>query len=774
MRPSHLLLAAAATFSLALSPDLLAQSRQMPNVKSIEIQYVGPETVSKERILANMRTAVGRPYSDAAVEEDIRNLYGTGRISNVRIFLGEQTDDGIEVIVVVQTRGSVKEVRLEGVTQVKTKSLRKQLLTKPDGQLTEASLEADRQKILSYYRERGYKDTAVESQIAPGKGAEGAVVTFTVTEGGKTVVQHIRFEGNTIFSDRQLRKVIKTNTHTFLSFLTKSGRLQNDKLQDDVAALLEHYQNSGYLDAAVAQPQIERTSGKPDVNLVFTIREGEQYKVGTMGVTGTEVLTAEEVTAKLQLKPGAVYSPLGLETDIRAIQDLYGARGYIDAQVVPETTAGGTHLQNVVYHVTENVQSYVNRINISGNTRSKDKVIRRELALAPGELYNTARVDASKSRLTNLNYFERVDLFPSDTMIPGRKDLNVVVTEKRTGSLNFGAGFSSIDSLIGFVELTQSNFDITNWPTFTGGGQRFRTRLQYGDRRRDFVVSLTEPYFLDYELAVGGELFYHDATFLSSVYDQKNYGLNLFTRKAINPFWSWRLDYRLENITLYNMAEGVSREIESQRGDHLKSQLSPSLTYDTRDSVFLTRRGTRADLTTYVAGGPLGGDVKIYGFDLEASHYILLPWDTILTLNGEVAVVDSWKGGDGNNGENGVPIFDRLYLGGANNLRGFDFRDVSPRDENGEPIGGNSMARVTLEYTFPVVDRVRGALFYDAGMVNGGSYDFDFSNVASDVGIGVRLDLPIGPVRIDYGIPVQNAYETGNGGRFNFNIGYQF
>ncbi len=769
MRPSHLFLAAVATFSVATSPMLFAQNGQLPTVKSIEVQYAGPATISKQRILANMRTSVGRPYSDAAVEEDIRNLYATGNISNVRIF-GEPTEDGVRVIVVVQTKATIKEVRLEGVTQVKTKKLRKELLSKPGEQLTESNLEADRQKILAFYQERGYTDTTVEAKVSTDEKTNSAIVTYIVTEASKTVVRRIRFEGATVFSNRELRKVIKTNTRTFLSFITKAGRLQNDQLFDDVAALRDHYQNNGYLDVQVGEPQIERVPGKADVDLIFTIKEGSQYKVGTVAVVGTEVLTPEDVISKLRLKPGSTYSPLGLEADVKGIQDLYGARGYIDVQVIPETTPGGTLLQNVVYRVEEGTQSYVNHVTISGNTRSKDKVIRRELAVAPGEIYNTVRVDVSKERLKNLNYFDRVDVFPSETMIPGKKDLNVVVTEKRTGSLNFGAGFSSIDSLIGFVEVTQANFDITNWPTFTGGGQRFRTRVQYGARRKDFVVSLTEPYFLDYELAVGGELFYHDATFLSSVYDQRNYGFNLFTRKAINPFMSWRLDYRLENITLYNMAHDVSDEIKSQEGNHLKSQLSPSLTYDTRDSVFLTRKGTRAELTTYVAGGPLGGDVKIYGFDLEASHYISLPWDTILTLNGEVAVVDSWGGGDGK----GVPIFDRLYLGGANNLRGFNFRNVSPKDKNGEPIGGRSLARFTAEYTFPVVDRVRGAVFYDTGIVNSGAYDFGFGHIASDVGLGVRLDLPIGPVRIDYGIPVQKGYDSSKGGKFNFNIGYQF
>ncbi len=770
MRPSNHLFAAVATVCVAtlpFSPSVLAQNATAPVVKSIEVQYAGPATVSKERILANMRTAVGRPYSDTTVEEDIRNLYGTGNISNVRIF-GEPLSEGVKVIVVVQTKATIQDIRLEGVTQFKTKAVRKQIATKVGDQLTESNLEADRQKILDYYQDHGFKDTTVQYHISSDEKTNKAIVTFTVAESGKTIVRHIKFEGNTVFKTRELRKTIKTSTRNLLSFITKAGKLQNDQLADDVASLREFYQNHGYLDVQVGDPQIERVDNRADVDLVFPIKEGIQYHTGKIAVTGTQLLTADDISKSLKMKPGTVYSPKGLADDVKAIQDIYGARGYIDVQVVPETTPAGKGLEDVNYRIEEGAESYVQRVNISGNTRTQDKVIRRELAVAPGEIYNTVRVDASKERLKNLNYFERVDVYPSDTMIPGKKDLNVIVQEKRTGSLNFGAGFSSIDSLLGFVELTQSNFDITNWPNFTGGGQRFRARIQYGTERKDFVISLTEPYFLDYQLAVGGELFFHDADFLSTVYNQRNYGFDLYTRKAINQFMSWRLDYRLEDITIYDVDKDASDIIQSEAGDKLKSQISPSLVYDTRDSVFLTRKGTRAELTTYLAGGPLGGDVKIYGLHLEASHYILLPWDTILTLNGEVATVDTWAGG------NEVPIFDRLYLGGSNNLRGFKFRDVGPQDENGEPIGGNTLARLTAEYTFPVVDRVRGAVFYDTGFVNSGAYDFGFSNVASDVGIGVRLDLPIGPVRIDYGIPIQRDNGNGHGGQFNFNIGYQF
>ncbi len=366
---------------------------------------------------------------------------------------------------------------------------------------------------------------------------------------------------------------------------------------------------------------------------------------------------------------------------------------------------------NLNYTVDEGAQSYVEHINITGNPRTKDKVIRREIALAPGDIFNTVRVDASKQRLKNLEYFSKVEAYPVPTLIPGRKDLNVLVEEKRTGSFNFGAGFSSIDSLLGFAEITQSNFDVLRWPYFTGGGQRFRIRVQYGTERKDFVISLTEPYFLDYKLTVGGEIFYHDADFVSDVYSERRYGFDINGRKPLTEFTTLRFGYKLEDVGIHNLASDASDFIKAQEGSRLESQISAGINYDSRDSLRLTRTGSKVDFSAYIDGGFLGGDTQIYGLDLEGSKYFHLPWDTILTLNGEVAVVSTWGSGDI------VPIWDELYLGGANNLRGYKYRFAGPKDDKGEPIGGNSLARGTIEYTYPIIDKVRGAVFYDIGNV---------------------------------------------------------
>ena len=738
-----------------------------PIVKSIDVQYAGPANISREKILGNMRTKVGKPYDDKVVEEDIRNLYATGNVTNVRIF-GEPdpAEGGVKVIVVLMAKASVSEVLVHGPEKVKESRIRKEITAKPGDPLNEATLESDRQKILTYYAERGFGEADVQYTVETDEKKGTSKVIFNITEGGKLFIRSVRFEGNQNIQTADLKKVIKSKPKFFLDFLNKGGKINTDQLKDDQNAIRDLAQSKGYIDAEVSDAQLKREGSKVDITWV--IKEGPQYKVGNVKFEGAQLLPMDKLQKILKTKTGAVYSPQNVRSDIKAMEDLYGALGYVDLRIGAAVNPAGNQVVGVDFKLEEGVQSYVEHVNITGNDRTKDKVLRRELLVAPGDVYNTVRVDASRKRLESLGYFEKVDVYPSDTLVPGRKDVNILVTEKRTGSFNFGAGFSSIDSLIGFAEVTQGNFDITRWPYFTGGGQKFRLRAQYGLRRKDFIIALTEPYFLDYKVSVGGEAYYRDATFVSDVYAERRYGFDLSVRKSLTDFTYIRMGYRLEETEIYDVDPGVSQTIQNEAGARLKSEISAGITYDTRDSVFLTRKGLRVSLDTFLSGGFLGGDIQNYGWDLRATKYISLKWDTILTLDAEVASVTTWGSGDS------VPIYDRLYLGGSNNLRGFRFRDVGPKDVNGEPIGGSTLARFTVEYTFPIVEKVRGAIFYDGGFVNAGEYDFSTGGYNSDVGIGLRLDLPIGPVRIDYGIPIKADEFNDSSGKFNFNIGYQF
>lgn len=782
----------AAPFSAAQAPV----DQTGPVVNDIVVETVGAPSISKDRVLANLATKIGQPYSERTAEQDVRALYATGGVSNVRLF-AEPLGNGVRVTVLLQGRPVVEEVIIEGAEQIPLNRVRRDLKVKPGDVVDEERIEQDRQKILEIYEDRNYAEVDVQYRIQEIPGQNRARVVYSISEGPKLVVRKITFVGNDSVLARDLRKVMKTKPLDLLTFFNKSGRLMPTQMEEDRAAIQTLYQNRGFADVDVAEIQTQPLA-RDGVELVVTIREGTQYRINQVRLEGVNIVPEAEVLEQLKMNSGQLFTPKGMGDDLKALRDFYGSRGYVDMTAIPEVYPAGPGAVDVTYRLDEGVQSYLNLVNIQGNTRTQDRVIRRELAVRPGDVFDTTLVDLSKKRLENLNYFSRVETQPTDTIVPGRKDLNVIVEEKRTGSFNFGAGFSTIDSLIGFAELQQTNFDVTNWPNFTGGGQRFRARAQYGLLRSDFVVSLTEPWFLGYKLSAGVEAYYRNANFLSDVYAQENAGFAVQTRQQVWRALSARTEYRFERVVIYDLGDDLYDDfyggetvfggfsgngkfgpvIKDAEGTYYKSAVTTSLVWDTRDSLFLTRKGELVELTGFIAGGFLGGTVQDYGISLEAAKYFPLPWDLIFLTKGQLAVVDGWGGsqssGADDNYGNGVPIFDRLYLGGANNMRGFNFREVGPVDVDDNPIGGNSLGYITFELTFPIISRVRGAVFTDAGFVNVDPYDFGTAGANVDVGIGLRLDLPIGPIRVDYGIPV--VYDSWNGppGKFNFNIGYQF
>ncbi len=759
--------AMALTATAQSPPDAAHQGP--PIVRSIDVQYTGPVTVSRDRVLAQMRTKVGRPYSELVAEDDIRSLYATGQVENVRIF-GQPYGDGVRVIVAIQTRTMLNEIQIDGATRVKPKKLRKDIGVKLNTPLKEEDLEKGREKIVDIYRSHGFNDIDVQFHVEPIDASRGTSrVIYTINEGIKGAIKQIRFEGNAHFSQQTLRKQMKTKGKTILSVFDKSGRLDETQLQEDVQKLREFYQNHGYIDVAVRDVRKERGSNGA-LFIVITIDEGPQYHVGKLTFVGYKATDEQKLRAVVKTHEGAVYSAKAIKDDAKAIADAYGSGGYVDLTIIPESSTPHGGLIDLTYRIDEGQRSYVDQINISGNSRTKDKVIRREVLITPGDIFNTVRVETSKKRLENLGYFSKVDAFPIDTGVEGRKNLDIAVEEKRTGSLNFGAGFSTVDSLVGFVELTQGNFDITNWPSLTGGGQKFRIRLQGGTERRDVEIGFTEPWLFDRPIAFSYNTFYHEANYLSSVYDERSYGFALDLRKGLTPFLYVSIGYHFEDVDAINVAFDATPELRAELGPATKSTMTATLVFDNRDNPFLTRSGERISYTWYATGFPSGGTEHFYGFDVEASKYWHLPWDMILLLNSEVAGVDALDEQENRL----IKVYDRLFLGGSNNLRGFEYRDVGPKDKHGEPLGGQSMARTTIELTFPIIEKARGALFYDTGFVNVNPWDYNFDHLVSDVGVGLRLDLPIGPLRIDYGIPVQKGGNKSSSGKVNFNVGYQF
>lgn len=734
------------------------------NISSVSVKYNGPETVAKQRILDNISSKAGQKYSSEKIDDDIRNLVAKGLVEDVDIFV-ETLGGSVKLIVSVVTKTNIVGVGFRDNTKFRNKELLKDLDFKPGVPLTDALILEGKNKILKKYNAFGYPDVEVGYLIQPTNRAGYSDLIYTIAEGQKSIVRKIKFAGNRNIASHTLRNLMETKQKGIFSFITKSGNIDLDKLEDDRELVLEHYRNKGFL--KVSSPGFSRIPVKDGrVDLTLNINEGSKYKINQVSFGPMTIFKPADLAPALTLTAGKEYSSEKIREDIKTIRAYYGSKGYADANVRPEIKpVDGTNV-NVIYRVTEGTFFRVGKVTIEGNDITRDRVIRREIPLKPGDNFNTVDIETTRARLRNLDYFSQVIVAPAGSAQEGYRDINVNVAEKKTGQLQFGVGFSSVDSIVGYINLEQTNFDIRNPMAFTGGGQRFGIELRAGAETQNFKISLVEPWFLGKRLSLGGELYYNGSQFFSDFFDQINAGGAVYIRKPLGKRSYIRAEYRLEQIEIdVENNTPVGSQLRQEDGSFVRSMLGLNYVYDSRDALIMPRSGHKVDLGIYYSG--LGGDVDTYGVTAQGAKHWNLWWDSILTLKGAVNVAD---------GSDAVPIFERNFLGGARNLRGYEFRDVGPRDApTGESLGGNTTAFMTAEMTFPVVEKVRVATFFDAGFVNKDSFDFSTSNLHTNIGLGLRLNLPFGPLAIDYAIPLSNNdVLSENGGQFNFYINYGF
>ena len=764
-----ILLASAVMVGTTHAQSFLLEAEQFDGktVTSVDIRYRGARTVNEARLRTHMAIAPGKKYSQTMLDEDIKTLYASGLVDDVQFF-AEEVAGGVKVIVEMVTRPLISGLGFYGNSTFSDKKLANETKLGVGQVLSDAQIIKARRNIEKYYEGYGYPDVEVTHRLQDTSRAGYADLVFEIEEHNKSEVYRILFEGNNVLKDAGLRKEMDTKEKGWFSWFTKSGRINTVALDEDIAKVEDYYKSRGYWRARVGAPKrVPRKGG--GVDLVIPVNEGPMYIVNSIEFPKIKVFSREELLPALSLVGNMPYSSKKMRDDIRMIRSYYGSRGYADVSVVPDVRETAGSKVNIFYRITPGSRKKVGRVNIQGNIKSQDKVIRREVPMRPSENFNSVDIDTTKRRLQNLNYFDNVQVTSSNSSRSGYRDVNILVNEKKTGSVNFGLGFSSIDNIVGFVNLEQNNFDITNWGRFTGGGQRFSVSLRAGARRKDFRLSLVEPWFLGQKLSLGTELYYRDLLYLSDEYEQTSIGGSVFLRKPVGRKAYVKGEYRLETIDVRADSD-TSPAFMAEDGKYLRSALSLNYVYDSRDSNKLPRIGHKVDLGVTVAGSFLGGDVDVYTVSGTGTKHWNLAWDTILTARGSFAFVDEF-GGDGN-----VPIFERQFLGGSRDLRGFEYRDIGPRDPvSNEVLGGGTSMFSSLELTFPVVERVRGAVFYDMGFVNQDSWEFSGSNMASDVGFGLRLDLPIGPLAVDYAIPLQSPDdEADDGGQFSFYLNYQF
>ena len=750
-----------------------AAHAQAPIAKII-VTNVGPESVSEALVRANIRVKEGDPYTRVAVDDDVRNLYATGYFYNIRI-TDERTPKGVLLTYILQPKPRLTDIRFNGNKKFSNSKLRKLVKSKAGEPLDERKLFADAQEIKKSYQKSGYSQTDVRYVPAIDERTGRATVTFEITETPKVKIKDVEFVGAKAFSQRKLRKTIKTRRRWMFSWLTGSGVLKDEQLQEDREKLAEFYRNAGYIDFELRD--IKYVYDTPNrLRLQFVVHEGTQYRVGAVNFKGVTLFPTNEIHAKLKMDAGQIFTPKALARDVEIIQDIYGTKGYIDVSVAARRKPNvQTGTMDLLYEIEEGNKSYIEKIEIKGNTKTKDRVIRRELAVSPGEVFDMVRVKRSKQRLEGLQYFDRVDTHPEPTDVPDRKNLVVAVNERNTGNIALGAGFSSVDSILGFVELTQGNFDLFNPPYFMGGGQKMRLRAQVGAERQDYEMTFIEPWFLGRKLALSVDLYHRELRYVSrnDLYDERRTGARIgLTRSLGSDFLIGGVSYTIENIGIFDVPDDAPQSIKDEEGDRLVSKVGLSLVFDTSNSVLLPDRGQRTELRTELAGGPLGAETDFYKLELT-SHWFFrgLAEGHVLEIAGGVGTVKEY--GDSDN----VPLFDRWFLGGINSLRGYRYRDVGPKDDD-EPIGGKTYWLGSVEYSVPIIERLRFAVFYDIGMVYEDAFSFEENGRTGiyndNWGVGVRLNIPhLGPLRLDYGIPIKSDPDNDSSGRFQFSVGYK-
>jgi outer membrane protein insertion porin family len=778
-----------AALSLISAAPLLQISAQtvreaFPLVHSIQTKFEGFRAASDQFIFSNIQLRAGMTYNPALIDQSIRALYETGQFEFVEVDVLDAADRQLDVIFKFVSKYKIEQIRFSGSESYSADRLSSKAELETGLPLDEYAVSVAADKIAAYYVEKGYPDAAVDYRIQRDADLGLATVTFDVVEGTKIRIEIIRFSGNESFSNGKLRKLLETKKRGFWSWLTGSGKLDEQELKTDLERLRAFYRDQGFLDILIESDQVEIEFVESDrIAIKLSLTEGRRYFLGELKIEDATIFTSQELLSQLSIRSGDSFSPTETDEAVAAIRNYYGSRGYLDTSVraerVPNLETGSIDL---VFRVRESEKFYVESINIEGNTKTKAKVIIRELALRPGDVFDSRRMQVSQSRLQNTSFFEEVRLAPEDTLVPARKDLGVIIREGRTGSFTFGAGFGSVEKAVIFFEMSQGNFDIFNWRSgFQGDGQKFRFKVSLGTKSNQLTIAFEEPWLFEQRLAFGVELFRSESDYNSADYNELRTGFELYLRRRIFELVEARLSYRLELVEILDVArpnggsgiesgDGVANVFQAAEGEELVSKFGLTLLRDNRDSLIFTRKGNRTSILNELAGW--GGDVNYFKTEVRTAHFI----PTFEHLEQTFSVVARLGAAAPFGDSADIPFYDRFYLGGPETLRGFDFRDVGPRDsdDTDESIGGNTYSLVSLEYGFRIAEPLGLVVFYDWGFVNSDEYDFSFSNYADNWGVGARVMLMGSPLKLDLGIPITSPDGESGGTQFNFSFGTRF
>jgi outer membrane protein insertion porin family len=745
----------------------------------------GNQRVEDEAIRVRLTAQPGSPYKESVVDADIRSLYKLGFFDDVTASF-DQVGGQWVLNYHVQERPFVRVVRVEGNKKIDKEELEGMLRIRPNTILDPEKARRGIEEATNAYEKKGYLDADIRYETTP-VGENEVDVTFVVDERAPIRIRDIEFEGNKEFSDRQLSAIMATKERWILSFVTGAGNLDREVLNTDSERITAYYYENGFIDVRVDEPKIERD--EDGLVVTFKIDEGERYHFGDINVVGE---TLPDVPVDLQAKKDEVFQPSKLRDDINNVSAIYGDLGYAFVNVTPETdidTAGKA--VNVSYRVTRGPEVSIDRIEISGNTKTRDKVIRRELELQEQQRFSGTALRRSQDRLRRLGFFEDVNITTRKAESEDRLDVIVDVREGSTGAFSAGAGISSGESFLFNVRLSESNL--------FGRGQAVVLNADFGSIRRNISLSFTEPYFLDTPLTLGIDAFNWQLEFDEFTRGGTGGGIRL-----LYPFPALGLDvvrlgplgqvslldtrigleYRIEDAEITNVSRGAAAPIQAEAGSQLTSSVIPRIFRDTRNNLLDPTSGSLQDLSVEIAG--LGGDSQFINAQSRARWYI--PFLNIQALGAPLVFATGWNFGYGfgYGDQRELPLFERYFPGGINSVRGFEVRSLGPSNlvvqqqagpddlcninfPNGcaalfrrDVIGGSQQLVINNEIIFPILAAlgVKGVVFFDAGNAFLAADGIELDEMRLSVGGGIRWLSPIGPLRIEMGFPLND--QTGD------------
>ena len=755
LKKAHIFFAALIGIILvSLVPCALAQEGEI--VESVKIS--GNKRIDESTILYYIRTKTGSILSKKQIREDIEQIYSLGQFKDIRVETRE-TLKGLELEFIVEEIPSIGDVDIVGNDKIDANDIREKIGLKRGATFNDHMVLESSDEILKLYREKGYFFAQVDIDTQSGKG-NLVNISIRIKEGEKVKIEKIRFSGNKAFPDDDLLDQMETQETSWFSFLDDSGVYQKDILKLDLFRVEGFYHDNGYLRVKVLEPRIDINKKAREVHITIPVEEGPQFRVKSLKLNSDDAVSADEIQKSIKTKVGEVYNVSELREDILTITDLYSKKGYAYADANPVSKLNDAdRTVELSIEVDKGKKVYVGNIEILGNIKTRDNVIRREFRLKEGELFDSSKLKRSKQRINNLNFFEDVKIDTHRGLDPDLIDILTTVTERPTGNFTVGAGFSSVENLIFTTAITQNNL--------FGNGQSLSLNAQLSSIRADFSLSFTEPRLLDSEISMGIDAFNRAQDFLS--FDSRSSGGGIRLGKNVSEYDSVNFRYRFETVELSGLAAADETEF-FKNGTRVTSRVAPTYIHDSRDNFLNPSTGWRHVIGFEFAG--LGG-AKFTKSVYEVTYYRPLIGKLVGAAHGRINY------GDGYGGEE-LPGFERYFMGGPNSLRGFTIQDVGPKDSDGDPVGGQQALLINLELQYPFTKSFRGFLFYDRGNVYGSGTDtsttaksFDLAEMRSSIGAGIRFLSPFGPLGFAYGIKLdkQSGEEAA---QFHFSAGSAF